>query len=153
MRLLPLSFALLTTLASGAATAKPVRPGGALLPATPPPALEVLRGDQLTSAHVQSKAGAVVACAAPSRTTFLRIRTSLRWDVRGRIQKVNVHGGSAAFNRCAARALAGTIGAARRGSAWVTFVVRKPDVVILPTPPKPVPRAPAPKPRTSALQT
>lgn len=141
MRLLHLSSRLglatlcLATLA-GTVTAKPARPvDGALVPGSGPPALEVVRGDRPVVTHVQANADAIVACSRRGRATFLRVRVTMRWDARSRVQRVNVYGGSAAFNRCTRQVLGRTIAATnRRGSGQATIIVRRPDVVATPTP-------------------
>lgn len=148
MRLLPI--ACLTVLAASPAAAKPVRPiDGLLAPA--PPALQVQQGPLIARVHVTGHADEIVACTRHSRATVIRARVALRWDGQARIQRATVLGGNPLFNRCASRALRGTInGVDHRGAALVRFLVRKPDNKAPDTfavPP------PDPAPATAGLQT
>lgn len=115
----------------------------------PMPPLELVTGPALATDHVRRHDVAIAACLDRGRARVVRtMRVSLRWTAAGAIRAVNVGGGSAAFNRCAAAALRGRLAVApgRPGSAWVTARVnRQPRAVAPPARPTP-PTIPAPPP-------
>jgi hypothetical protein len=120
LRLFVLSAALLAAAARPAAA---IRPKDDLVA----PKVEVLRGDSVVSAHVVRRAAGLQACAARGRADTVKARASIRWDKRGRAKRITVYGGTAAFRRCAKKALAGAlpIVARRRGSGSAAFLVKK----------------------------
>lgn len=146
MRHLASLLASLTTVAAltgGAAVAKPARPvdSGLVIQQAPPPISIVGRGSRIDG-HVLARGDELLRCSRGSRATFLRARVSLRWNADGAITRASVTGGSAAFNRCAGRALLGQLDGfdpltGRKGAARTSFAIRKPAQIVDRTPAPP----------------
>lgn len=148
LRLLAVAFlAVTSTTGVAAAKRRPPPDGGASMPRpAPPPPVDHVQGTPQLVGHVEDRALALGACMTRNRNTVVAARATLRWDARGRVLSTRVSGGSAAFNRCAARALRGrVIGVAARGTGRVSMTVRNTGASPSPAPQPPV-ILPAPRP-------
>jgi YD repeat-containing protein len=130
MRTLRFIPALGLLVAASAALAQPAGPPAPhpMRPVPPPPApipaVEIVRGTGPAAAVVQAHVDAVAACMPATRHTPVRARVALRWDRHGRLVDITLTGGPAAFDRCASRALRGTIPATQRGHDLALILVQ-----------------------------
>jgi hypothetical protein len=134
--LLPL-FALAATTSLAAA-----KPAQGFAPRPRP--IEII-GDESIRAYVEDHGAALLQCAELGSSSFARLQVRLSWNRRGKISSVGVSGGGARVNRCAGKALRGSIAlAAPRAGRGKTQVLLRTDGRI---------RTPAPTPVATPVPT
>ncbi|MBK9036501.1 MAG: hypothetical protein IPL61_35515 [Myxococcales bacterium] len=125
--LVTLAFAAVATTGVASAKRMPVPP--------PPRPVLVISTTPALVEHIQTRDAVLVACARGERAAVIATRVTLRWDSAARVRAVSVRGGTVRFNRCAARALRGTIaGVTGRGIARATMKVQRPVAPSRPAP-------------------
>jgi len=144
----PLLLAVLLWLSSAASVAV----AGAPVPGGPLP-VEITTTQPKLVAHLQTHGPALQTCALTAKPSLLRVKVRLAWNRGQRTYGVAVSGGGGTFNRCAAKALRGTLvgGGTRSGSGRATLVLRR--GAIAPARPVPIPMTPPSSSPATALDS